>query len=280
MWESQQASFEVRVFVHDLRQQTTALERWIREWIKGVGQDDALAAAARRVVGRTETSLYREFDWKIAEGVLNEGSLTALLTRLLREVDLYHILVENLSAYFERENRVKLSLRDILLDEILSDVIDLFSYKAAVKQVEFRLEVTGYPTVKADGALLRRMIVNLVDNAVKYSFEGTGASGQRYIDVRCWRYSARGDVCIELSNYGVGVLPDEIRTGVIFEYGTRGTLASDRNREGTGVGLSEARRIASAHGGSATLASKEIGGGIYLTTVTVFLPPSPPPSVA
>ena len=85
---------------------------------------------------------------------------------------------------------------------------------------------------------------------------------------------------MSIESYGVGVLPDEIHTGRIYEHGERGALARDRNRTGSGIGLSEAKRIAEAHGGSVILESRPVmkdqhedaNASAYITTVDVQLP--------
>jgi signal transduction histidine kinase len=86
------------------------------------------------------------------------------------------------------------------------------------------------------------------------------------------------DIAIEIENYGVGILPEEITSGIIFEYGYRGKLSYDWNRTGSGIGLSEALKIAKKHGGNIWITSRPVAAPKgdekipYLTRVKIRLP--------
>ena len=81
------------------------------------------------------------------------------------------------------------------------------------------------------------------------------------------------DYVVEISNYGVGIRPNELAT--VFQRGYRGALAHAEYRSGTGVGLAVAKRVIEHHRGSLSISSKPVAGdadGPYLTKVTVTLP--------
>lgn len=109
-----------------------------------------------------------------------------------------------------------------------------------------------------DAEQLERMLVNLLDNAIKYGGDDPriGVSARK----------AAGEVLIRISDRGIGI-PTEEQSDVFSRF-FRGSNARRAAIPGVGLGLSLARQIAAAHGGSITVDSA-VGTG---TTVTVHLP--------
>lgn len=130
---------------------------------------------------------------------------------------------------------------------------------------------------------MMRALTNLLHNAIKYSWRrDPERTKPAWVSVRA---SVRdGLVHIEFENWGVPVKRDEIETGRIFELGYRGELSKDRGRLGTGIGLTDARRVAEAHNGRLEIESHPAFRGSYneksenyykqpfLTKVTMILP--------
>ena len=131
---------------------------------------------------------------------------------------------------------------------------------AQVGQDEVRLlaEVREpLPQVRGDSERLRQVLMNLIDNAVKYS----PANGQ--VEVRA--YGEDGRARVDVSDRGPGIARDDQR--LIFEKFGRVT-GSGATRPGTGLGLFIARSIAEAHGGSLDVWSAPKQG----STFTLDLP--------
>lgn len=128
-----------------------------------------------------------------------------------------------------------------------------------------------------------RALTNLLHNAIKYSWRrDPERTKPAWVSVRAYvrdRYTH-----IEFENWGVPVKREEIETGRIFELGYRGELSKDRGRLGTGIGLTDAQRVAEAHGGRLEIESHPALRGAYneksekyyrqpfLTKVTMILP--------
>jgi signal transduction histidine kinase len=127
----------------------------------------------------------------------------------------------------------------------------------AQDEVAVNLEVSpGVPAVRGDAERLRQVLVNLIENAVKYS-----PSGER-VDVRVT--TADHAVTVSVQDRGPGIASDDHR--LIFE--KFGRVASGSPKPGTGLGLYIARSIAEAHGGTLEVASG-LGRG---STFTLRLP--------
>jgi signal transduction histidine kinase len=95
------------------------------------------------------------------------------------------------------------------------------------------------PSIRGDRDRLRQVLINLIDNAVKYSSPGD--------EVRVEAQNANGRVVIEVRDRGPGILPEHQK--VIFEKFGR-VQTGQTAKPGTGLGLFIARSIAEAHGGS------------------------------
>lgn len=113
--------------------------------------------------------------------------------------------------------------------------------------IEVSAPASGY--VEADPALLRRVIDNLVDNAVRHTNAGTA------IDVRA--YLANGGWNVEVADHGPGI-PPEFRSRMFSRF-ARSDSARSPEDGGAGLGLALSEAIARAHGGNLALADAEEG---------------------
>ncbi len=105
------------------------------------------------------------------------------------------------------------------------------------------------------------VLLNLVDNAVKYAGDGGEVS------VRLRRVP--GAVALSIADRGAGIAPDEQRR--IFERFYRAESARARNVRGSGIGLALVKHIAEAHGGRVQVDSVPGQGA----TFTVYVPVAP-----
>ena len=107
------------------------------------------------------------------------------------------------------------------------------------------------PQVRGDAERLRQVLVNLIDNAIKYSPAGDE------VEVRA--YSEADRVLVDIRDHGPGIAPEDQR--LIFE--KFGRVTSGNTRPGTGLGLFIARSIAEAHGGTLAVSSTPRHGATF-----------------
>ena len=113
------------------------------------------------------------------------------------------------------------------------------------------------PLVRGDRERLRQVLVNLIDNAVKYSPPGA--------EVRVEAQGSDGRVVIDVRDRGPGIAREH--HSVIFE--KFGRVQGGSAKPGTGLGLFIARSIAEAHGGSLAVRSSVEQGSIFTLSLPV-----------
>lgn len=200
--------------------------------------------------------------------------LLSLVRLLQNKIRISYHEIEGLRQYLLRMNNKQgpLDLKRIDIMKIIDDVAVMYGADALARGITIHRPKRPPLEIEAAPQLLERAMSNIVQNAVKYSFEREG-----YIAIRV--KDLKEEVEIEVEDFGVGILLQEIKSRRIFEYGERGKFSYDRNRTGSGIGLSEANRIIIAHGGRIEIKSipqvrkKPITKDTpHLTIVTVFLP--------
>jgi two-component system sensor histidine kinase KdpD len=134
------------------------------------------------------------------------------------------------------------------LEEIVGVVFNRLADKLNGRQVTTSIPI-DLPLIPFDPLLIEQVIMNLLDNVIKYTPEGTPLELSAEIKGK--------DVVIELADHGPGIPPgDEER---IFEKFVRGTAVGG----GIGLGLTICRSIFNAHGGR-IWAENRLGGGAVL----------------
>lgn len=204
------------------------------------------------------TVMHGELETAWREEPLTEAQRERLLSQM-DEVRRLGTIVDGLSLLTKADaGQVSLASEPVRLDEIVREAVEDAQHLAQGKDVEVDLAACEELTVLGDRHRLRQLLLNLVDNAVKYNRPG----GAVTIALR-----AVGDhVELAIANPGSGI-PPELRSKV-FDRFFRADASHGNRVEGSGLGLSIAQWIVHAHGGTIRIESEEDG----LTTVTVRLP--------
>jgi signal transduction histidine kinase len=104
---------------------------------------------------------------------------------------------------------------------------------------------------------LHRMVVNLLDNAVRHTPSGSS------IELRVERDGGRGEARVEVADDGPGIPPDQRRQ--VFDRFVRGEGPADTATvQGTGLGLAIVRAVARSHGGEVEARESSLGGALFL----------------
>lgn len=172
-------------------------------------------------------------------------------------------LVENLLDFSKIEAGVKeYRMEETDIAALAADVAGRFREQAAFKDFTLETEIAdGLPPVRADKDALGRAVLNLLDNAVKYS------GGNPLVTLRVW--SGEDAVNFQVEDHGIGIGKSEQKK--IFEKFYRSESAMQSSVKGSGIGLPLVEHVVQAHGGTVLLES-EPGKG---TRVTIKLPFGP-----
>ena len=146
----------------------------------------------------------------------------------------------------------------LFLDDIALDAAGAARLVARQKDVELTIDEFEETPIRGDPALIRQMIMIVLDNAVKFTDSGG--------EVRVGVSMQQGVPTIIVRDTGIGITPDEMT--MVFQRFFRGETARSRT-DGAGLGLSIANWIAKEHGADIALTS-DPGKG---TTVRVTFPP-------
>ena len=187
-------------------------------------------------------------------GHREESSYRAIIGSMLEETDRLAVLVDRLLTLSRAEMGQGTFARDTVnLTELAEDVVGHLGVLAEEKGQSLTVDATGAPTAVADRVVLRQALINLVDNAIKF----TPAGGAVSIRVS----GTDGTATLDVSDTGSGI-PDEARDRV-FDRFYRG---DEDAAAGSGLGLSIAKSAVEANGGELTVARSGPQGTTFRIT--------------
>ncbi|HEY5813327.1 MAG TPA: HAMP domain-containing sensor histidine kinase [Terrimicrobiaceae bacterium] len=158
------------------------------------------------------------------------------------------------SAHIETGNGIKVDLRTFALWPVVESAIQDVAPISATTDTELVNRVPPELSVHADASLLRRILQNLLSNAISYTPRGEVVIAAREID-------AEGSVECSVSDNGAGIPPDRLET--IFS-----KLETDPGKEGgTGLGLAIVKAFVEQQGGTVSVETEEGVGSIFRFTL-------------
>jgi signal transduction histidine kinase len=177
------------------------------------------------------------------------------LDDLAEETDRLQALVENLLQLARGEQGLKLQKEEIDLGLLLPDVADSLRPLAENKHLTLTCNLPASLIISGDTDHLIRLFVNLLDNAIKYTENGTITLSAR---------PSEDQAIIEVVDTGIGIPAEHLPHIFKRLY----TVDPARSSGGAGLGLSIAQQIVQAHGGRIEVQSAARTG----TKFTVYLP--------
>lgn len=161
--------------------------------------------------------------------------------------------------------KMELSFEKVDIATLVTSVLS--TAKGLVKEKPIRLESMvepGLPLVKADPTRIRQVVLNLLQNAAKFTDEGTIIVKA----IRQFRTNGVAEVMVSVTDSGVGISPEDQKK--LFQPFSQVDASPTRKAGGTGLGLSITRNLIELHGGHIDVIS-DVGKGstFYFTLPTI-----------
>jgi two-component system phosphate regulon sensor histidine kinase PhoR len=227
------------------------LERIRRDFVANVSHE--LKTPITSIKGFTETLLYGidSHDTQLQQRFLKiintqTGRLEAIIDDLLT------------LSKLEQTGGRQANFTEVDLKEIIDDAVEVCQGKHSDQDRAVHVKTSGGYTLRGNAQLLEQALVNLVDNAMKYS------DADKPITISC--IEEEQQVRLSVADKGYGIPERDIDR--IFERFYRIDKGRSREKGGTGLGLSIVKHIASQHGGSVSVSSVEGEGSVF----TLMLP--------
>lgn len=211
---------------------------------------------------RTPLTSIKGFLETLLDGALEEREIAERFLRIIdTETDRMKRLIDDLFSLSNIESRKVVPARDqVRMTELVDKVFAIFSQAAEDRGIRLVSGITGdFPAVVGDEDMITRVLINLVDNAIKYSLD----NGEVTVD---GGWNGDGEVFISVADRGMGIPGESLPR--IFERLYRVDKARSRVYGGSGLGLAIVKHIVEVHGGRIEVISKPGQGSKFI----VYLP--------
>jgi heavy metal sensor kinase len=191
----------------------------------------------------------------------SDEDLRQVLVRQIDEFDRLTRLINQILTLARAEGgQIKMADQSVNFVALGVSVAEEIEPVAAVQGITLTCEAAEGVMVKGDAGWLERLLLILLDNAIKFTPEG----GRISVTFSC----AKGLACISVTDTGMGIAPDALPH--LFERFYRADPARSRQAQGAGLGLALAKWIAEHHDGTIDVRSRPGEG----STFTLSLPAS------
>jgi two-component system OmpR family sensor kinase len=187
--------------------------------------------------------------WGNDEPAVRAESLDAIIT----ESEQLAGMVSGMLTLAKAASGDQVPQEPLLLDRLVSEVVTHARSRAERKSLLLETHLpASAPIVTGDESLLRQLLSNLIDNAIKFTESGR-------IDVTVTMQG--GNAIVEVADTGIGI--EAATAERLFDRFFRSDASHSRIIEGTGLGLAIVRSIARIHGGTVTAAPRPGGGSVF-----------------
>jgi signal transduction histidine kinase len=241
--------------LNEMARRLTMLENVRKEFVANVSHE--LRTPLTSIKGFIET---------LASGAIdNRDEAKRFIGIIAAQVDRLNTIVEDLLTLSSIERDVERSEVELAcgsVETVLASAVEACRPEASKKGIALALSCEKTVVANMEKTLLEHAVVNLLDNAIKYS------DRDKSIMVTGAVEAERGEVTISVADQGIGIPSEHLDR--IFERFYRVDKARSRKLGGTGLGLSIVKHIVAAHNGNVTVESV-VGKG---STFTIHLPPA------
>ncbi len=185
--------------------------------------------------------------------LLDDAQKHTLYTDIYEDSAWLISLVENLLSITRIDNKtLALNLKPELISDLIDEAVTHSEHRASHHHLNV-LANDELMMVRVDASLIIQVLVNLIENAVKYSPEGSS--------IVISTVQKNNQLLVSVADDGLGV-PDEIKPRIFEMFFTAGSTRSDARR-GIGLGLALCRAIITAHGGGIWVSDNTPHGSVF-----------------
>ncbi|HTS36101.1 MAG TPA: hybrid sensor histidine kinase/response regulator [Candidatus Solibacter sp.] len=216
---------------------------------------------------RTPLTCIHQYVTILLDGLAGEvaGEQREHLNTILRSVNQLGAMVRDLLEAARAESgKITLELRCVSIGEIVRQAIAMMQATANQKGVGLEAGIeTGIPFINGDPDRILEVLINLIDNAIKF----TPSDGS--VTVQACRVPTDPDmVCVSVADTGSGIKAEA--RALIFERLYQDPNAVDNSRKGLGLGLYIAKELVSLHHGRIWVASDGASGSTFSFTLPLY----------
>jgi signal transduction histidine kinase len=226
-------------------------------------KDDFISAVSHEL--RTPLTYIRMYSEMLEKKwVKSENKLREYYSSMRQESERLSRLIENVLDFSRiQKGRKKYHFSGGDLNESVAAVVEMMRPYAVQNGFSIKTELPPLPQIAFDHDAIKQIVVNLLDNAVKYARDAT----DRTITIR-----TRGDsryVFIEVEDHGPGVPHTQRKR--IFEQFYRTQAEATRETTGTGLGLALVKKFAQAHNGFVEILNAKPAGAIFRVALAAHI---------
>jgi len=204
------------------------------------------------------TSIKGFVETLIDDPSIEPEQVTRFLGIVLKHTNRLNNILEDLLSLSRLEQAdLHIELVSCEVDEVVGSAIEVCKPKADAKGITISQEFGPETGIRANPGLLEHAVLNLVDNAIKYSGEGSRVIVSATVDP--------DGVSIAVKDHGIGIRTQDLPR--VFERFYRTDKARSRELGGTGLGLAIVKHIAILHGGEVTVESSPGEGSMFTMTI-------------
>lgn len=209
---------------------------------------------------KTPLTLIRGPLLEFAEGRITEAQAGDMIRRVLRNVDRLDGLISELIDLARLEaGTFALRVHQQDFAAFIASEVEAFSAYAATKDIDLEVFADGPLFVFFDISKLRKILFNLLSNAIRFAPEGTTVTITLTADIP--EDGTSGDARVSVADRGPGMDPKTCSR--IFERFFQADTSDSRSHEGMGIGLALAREMVEMHGGSIGVESEPGAGSRF-----------------
>jgi two-component system sensor histidine kinase SenX3 len=193
------------------------------------------------------------------EGETQDELVLRLSGRMVSECERMARTIDDLLELSRIEMGGEMLVAPVKLHDVVREAVERAQLLAEHKNIALKVDEKADAIVQGDFYQLVSAVGNLVDNAVKYSDEGSS------VEIQITSNAQNANIAVQ--DHGVGIPADGIER--IFERFYRVDRARSRGTGGTGLGLSIVRHVATNHEGDVSVSSREGEGSTFVLRLPV-----------